>query len=174
MAENRAGLPRGIASRASRRSTILDDSCAGDESLRREVNSLLAHHGHAGDFIETPAFATAKPTPGPEPDLFNNCKNTAPCRSRSHRAPPPVGGSRRRRYGRRLSCRGHEARTPGRTEVPARRVSQIQLRWNVSAEMRVQLRLSTIPLFAPSTKSTRRTPVRSSPWNSSKVRRFGA
>src|SRR6266700_6461819 len=40
----------------SRRNAILKDSCAGDESLRREVESLLAHHLNAGDFIETPAF----------------------------------------------------------------------------------------------------------------------
>jgi len=40
----------------SRRATILEDSCAGDESLRKEVESLLAHHQNAGTFIETPAF----------------------------------------------------------------------------------------------------------------------
>src|SRR3984893_9984667 len=48
----------------SRRAAILEDSCAGDESLRREVESLLAHHKNAETFIETPAFATAKPSPG--------------------------------------------------------------------------------------------------------------
>lgn len=47
----------------SRRGTILEDSCAGDESLRREVESLLAHHENAGSFIETPAFATAEASP---------------------------------------------------------------------------------------------------------------
>ncbi len=45
----------------SRWATILEDSCAGDESLRREVESLLAHYENAEGFIETPAFATAKP-----------------------------------------------------------------------------------------------------------------
>ena len=50
----------------SRRATILEDSCAGDESLRRVVESLLAHHENAETFIETPAFATAKPTSGSE------------------------------------------------------------------------------------------------------------
>jgi serine/threonine protein kinase len=39
-----------------RRAAILEESCAGDESLRQEVESLLAHHRKAGDFIETPAF----------------------------------------------------------------------------------------------------------------------
>ena len=41
----------------SRRRSVLEESCADDESLRREVESLLAHHKNAGDFIETPAFA---------------------------------------------------------------------------------------------------------------------
>jgi serine/threonine protein kinase len=44
-----------------RRATILTDLCAGDESLRREIESLLAHHDNAGSFIETPAFATGEP-----------------------------------------------------------------------------------------------------------------
>jgi Tol biopolymer transport system component/predicted Ser/Thr protein kinase len=50
----------------TQRAAILEDSCAGDESLRREVESLLAHHADADTFIETPAFATAKPTGGSE------------------------------------------------------------------------------------------------------------
>ena len=45
----------------SRRATILSDLCDGDESLRREVESLLSHHENAGSFIETPAFATVGP-----------------------------------------------------------------------------------------------------------------
>lgn len=40
----------------NRRAAILEDSCAGDESLRREVESLLDHYKKAGSFIETPAF----------------------------------------------------------------------------------------------------------------------
>jgi serine/threonine protein kinase len=40
----------------SRRRAVLEESCSGDESLRREVESLLAHHLKAGNFIETPAF----------------------------------------------------------------------------------------------------------------------
>ena len=43
----------------SRRAAVLQDSCAGDESLRREIESLLAHHKNAGNFIETPAFTAA-------------------------------------------------------------------------------------------------------------------
>ena len=49
----------------NRRAAILEDSCAGDESLRQEVESLLAHHQKAGDFIETPAFeAEVESVPG--------------------------------------------------------------------------------------------------------------
>lgn len=51
-----------LRSDPSRRSALVDDSCAGDESLRREVQSLLEHHDHADTFIETPAFATVKPS----------------------------------------------------------------------------------------------------------------
>jgi serine/threonine protein kinase len=46
----------------SLRPTILKNLCAGDESLRHEVESLLAHHENAGSFIETPAFARTEPS----------------------------------------------------------------------------------------------------------------
>ena len=39
-----------------RRGAVLEESCAGDEDLRREVESLLAQHENAGNFIEKPAF----------------------------------------------------------------------------------------------------------------------
>jgi len=42
----------------SRRAALLEYSCAGDEYLRHEVESLLAHHERAGSFIEKPAFAS--------------------------------------------------------------------------------------------------------------------
>src|SRR5437764_2817465 len=38
------------------RGAVLEESCAGDEALRREVESLLAQHQNAADFIEVPAF----------------------------------------------------------------------------------------------------------------------
>src|SRR6266478_5047346 len=62
----------------SRRGELVRQSCAGDEDLRYEVESLLAHHQNAGDFIETPAFeaeASAagvhaiSPAAEPRPDL---------------------------------------------------------------------------------------------------------
>ncbi|HET6179061.1 MAG TPA: protein kinase [Candidatus Sulfotelmatobacter sp.] len=57
----------------SRRAAVLEESSEGDESLRREVESLLAHHKNAGNFIESPAFedpgsapnsASSRPSPG--------------------------------------------------------------------------------------------------------------
>ena len=33
---------------------LLDEQCADDESLRREVEALLTAHRQAGNFIETP------------------------------------------------------------------------------------------------------------------------
>jgi eukaryotic-like serine/threonine-protein kinase len=40
-----------------RRARVLVESCAGDESLRREVESLLAQQEDAREFMERPAFA---------------------------------------------------------------------------------------------------------------------
>src|SRR6266849_2834759 len=47
----------------SRRAAVLEESCARDKDLRREVESLLVHHSEAGSFIETPAFADADASP---------------------------------------------------------------------------------------------------------------
>ena len=38
--------------------TFLDAACAGDEALRREVDSLLVYSKHSGNFIEFPALET--------------------------------------------------------------------------------------------------------------------
>ena len=38
------------------RAAFLDDACAGDESLRKQVEALLAGHEKAGSFIESPAM----------------------------------------------------------------------------------------------------------------------
>ena len=47
----------------SRRGELVRQSCAGDEDLRREVESLLAHHSESASFIETPAFADPGASP---------------------------------------------------------------------------------------------------------------
>src|SRR5579862_5222178 len=40
----------------SRRSSVIEESCAGDEEMRREVESLLAHHSDSASFIDQLAF----------------------------------------------------------------------------------------------------------------------
>src|ERR1700674_585264 len=45
-----------LALEESKRSAFLDDSCSGDEALRREVLSLLARQEQADMFMETPAL----------------------------------------------------------------------------------------------------------------------
>src|SRR6478672_3476308 len=41
------------------RAAFLDQLCAGDNELRREVDSLIASHEHASDFIAAPALTVA-------------------------------------------------------------------------------------------------------------------
>src|SRR6478672_11624727 len=41
------------------RAAFLDESCYGDEGMRREVESLLTSHERAENFIEIPAFEVA-------------------------------------------------------------------------------------------------------------------
>ena len=38
------------------RATFLNEACAGDEALRREVESLLTQEGATGSFLEAPAL----------------------------------------------------------------------------------------------------------------------
>jgi hypothetical protein len=41
------------------RADVLDEACAGDEELRREVESLISSHEQTGSFIDSPAFEAA-------------------------------------------------------------------------------------------------------------------
>ncbi len=47
-----------LACEADKRAAFLDEACRGDPSLRNEVESLLASHQEAGEFIEKPALTT--------------------------------------------------------------------------------------------------------------------
>jgi hypothetical protein len=43
----------------SRRAEFLQHACAGDDELRREVESLLDSHERVDDLLSTPAFEVA-------------------------------------------------------------------------------------------------------------------
>ena len=69
---------KALEANESRRGSVIEESCAGDEELRREVESLLAHHSDSASFIEKPAFAdlmnthsapSATTAAAPRPDL---------------------------------------------------------------------------------------------------------
>jgi len=47
---------------ASQRAAFLDDSCAGDPALRRQVEALIASHEQEPSFLEAPAFEVGAPT----------------------------------------------------------------------------------------------------------------
>src|SRR5262245_36483661 len=49
---HQAALERSVSERAA----FLDEACAGDEALRREVQSLLAYEQDAASFMESPAL----------------------------------------------------------------------------------------------------------------------
>lgn len=70
---------------ANERAAFLVQACAGDETLRREVESLLAYEQHAENFIETPALEVAVKimageysTPIRAGDRFNQYQIEAP------------------------------------------------------------------------------------------------
>src|SRR5688572_13080124 len=48
-----------LSRRESQRMAFLADACAGDEALRREVESLLTQQASAGGFLEGKAVAVA-------------------------------------------------------------------------------------------------------------------
>src|SRR5215472_7904976 len=52
------------------RGAFVDDACAHDESLRRDVTILLRSHEESGDFISAPAFATAPELLGDDRDAL--------------------------------------------------------------------------------------------------------
>src|SRR6185295_10264930 len=52
------------------RASFLADACAGDDELRREVESLLAAHERAEKFIEAPAMQMAAKAAAAKGDTF--------------------------------------------------------------------------------------------------------
>ena len=58
-------LEGALERRSADRARYLDRACGDDGRLRREVESLLAAEGEAGDFIEQPAFSLRDPRSEP-------------------------------------------------------------------------------------------------------------
>jgi eukaryotic-like serine/threonine-protein kinase len=54
----------------SARAAFLGEACAGDDDLRRDVESLLAHESGATGFLSTPAVAVADRLSGSSPSLI--------------------------------------------------------------------------------------------------------
>ena len=52
---------------SSQRAAFLDEACAGDEALRREVQSLLAYEQDAASFMESPAMEVTARSASQEP-----------------------------------------------------------------------------------------------------------
>jgi hypothetical protein len=61
-------LDRALAQPAAGRAAYVDQACAGDAALRREVLTLLAAHDRAGDFLERPLHESLIGLPEAEPD----------------------------------------------------------------------------------------------------------
>ena len=95
-----------LAREPDARAAFLDEACAGDAALRREVESLLAGQAQLAGFLETPAWEppSAPLTPG---------TRLGPVRDRR--------GDWRRRHGRGLQGPRHAARAHGRHQGAARR-----------------------------------------------------
>jgi serine/threonine protein kinase len=65
---------RALDAEKDRRARVLIELCAGDESLRREVQSLLDQNENAEGFMEQPAFAA----PGRAPLPMQPCSEDYP------------------------------------------------------------------------------------------------
>jgi WD40 repeat protein len=69
----------------AQRKKFLDEACGGDETLRRDVETLLAAHARAGSFLREPALVPV----GAVVTVWDN----EAARARQRAGPCPVGGS---------------------------------------------------------------------------------
>ena len=60
-----------IAQPTGERAAFLDDACAGNEALRREVESLLESDEQAGSFMDAPAVQSAAESLAGEPNKLS-------------------------------------------------------------------------------------------------------
>ncbi len=56
-------LQQALSQPPENRKPFLDQACAGDEDLRREVESLIEHDQQAGSFINSPASGVSGAAP---------------------------------------------------------------------------------------------------------------
>jgi eukaryotic-like serine/threonine-protein kinase len=61
----------------NRRAAFLDDTCSGDESLRLELERLLAHHNEAETFLESAALEVAARALAPAGEVSGEPGNSA-------------------------------------------------------------------------------------------------
>src|ERR1022692_937194 len=62
----------------SQRAAFLQESCAGDEALRHEVESLLAYQNDSEEFIEMPAMEEAARILAQDPNKGQGASESAP------------------------------------------------------------------------------------------------
>ena len=80
-----SGLFHAVLERdASERSAFLAQACDGDPSLRCEVESLLASHGEAESFIESPVYEVAAPMFVDDRSRFQNGERVGPYQVTGH------------------------------------------------------------------------------------------
>ena len=128
---------------ADERAAFLDEACAGDATLRQEVESLLAQPVSADEFLERPARGRG---PADHADAVRRGDAARAVRDRR----PAWGG----RHGRGLSRARHasSAATSRSRSCPSSSRS-IPIAWRGSDARRSSSPRSTIPTSAPSTAS---------------------
>jgi eukaryotic-like serine/threonine-protein kinase len=75
----------------SRRAEFLEHSCVGDDALRREVESLLAHQKNAEHFIESPALEVLGKMIAREPEIADSDAKLIGCRVSHYRVLEKLG-----------------------------------------------------------------------------------
>jgi len=73
-------IEQSMALEPARRPAFLEQACAGDEGLRREVESLLAYEGRVEQFMPTPALDMLSGGIASEPARFPEAQEVGPYR----------------------------------------------------------------------------------------------
>ena len=133
---------------AGRRAAFLDEACAGDEELRREVASLLASDAQAGSFLAAPAAEVAAQVIAAETVLSPVGRQIGHYQVLSLLG---AGG-----MGEVYLAAGHAARSQGRAQAAARRSSPpTPGACAASSRKRAPPRRSTTRTSSPFTRSAR-------------------